>query len=107
MKLALITTPPSVNSGIGDYTRHLLAELSRHAEIELFVEHGKEGETLLGRKMHSVRTLESRAFDRIVYQLGNEIAHAFMKPLLHRIGGTVVAELIDDAVEGARLERAH
>ena len=90
MKLALITTPPSVNSGIGDYTRHLLAELSRHAEIELFVEHGKEGETLLGRKMHSVRTLEPRAFDRILYQLGNEIAHAFMKPMLHQIGGTVV-----------------
>ena len=90
MKLALITTPPSVNSGIGDYTRHLLAELSRHAQIELFVEHGKEGETLLGRKMHSVRTLEPRAFDQIVYQLGNEIAHAFMEPLLRRIGGTVV-----------------
>ncbi len=90
MKLALITTPPSVNSGIGDYTRHLLAELSRHAQIELFVEHGKEGETLLGRKMHSVRTLEPRAFDTIVFQLGNEIAHAFMEPLLRRIGGTVV-----------------
>ncbi len=90
MKLALITTPPSVNSGIGDYTRHLLAELSRHAQIELFVEHGREGETLLGRKMRSVRTLEPRAFDTIVYQLGNEIAHAFMKPLLRRIGGTVV-----------------
>ncbi len=90
MKLALVTTPPSVKSGIGDYTRHLLAELSRHAEIELFVEHGKQGDMWLGRKLHSVRTLEPRTFDRIVYQLGNEIAHAFMEPLLRRIGGTVV-----------------
>ncbi len=90
MKFALITTPPSVVSGIGDYTRHLLAELSRHAEIELFVEHGREGEKLLGRKMLSVRTLDPRAFDQIVYQLGNEIAHAFMVPMLRRLGGTVV-----------------
>ena len=90
MKIALVTTPPSQPSGIGDYTRHLLPELSRHAEIELFVEDGREGEALLGREMRPVRALESRAFDQIVYQLGNEIAHAFMEPLVRRFGGTVV-----------------
>ncbi|MEO6708615.1 MAG: hypothetical protein ABIP42_03510, partial [Planctomycetota bacterium] len=90
MKIALVTTPPSLASGIGDYTRHLLPELSRHAEIDLFVEDGREGEQCLGREMRAVRTLEPGAYDQIVHQLGNEIAHAFLLPLLRRVGGTVV-----------------
>ena len=38
MRIALITTPPGVRSGIGDYTRHLLPYLRERAEVELFVE---------------------------------------------------------------------
>ncbi|HUR28700.1 MAG TPA: hypothetical protein VM509_10980, partial [Planctomycetota bacterium] len=90
MKVAVVTTPPSAASGIGDYTRHLLAELVHHAEIDLFVEDGREGEILLEREMRPVRTLDWSAYDQVVFQLGNEIAHAFMEPLVRRSGGTVV-----------------
>ena len=90
MKIALVTTPPSLASGIGDYTRHLLPELSRHGHVDLFVEDGREGELLLGREMRPVGALVPREYDQIVYQLGNEIAHAFMAPLVRRLGGTVV-----------------
>ena len=33
MRIALITTPPGVRSGIGDYTRHLLPSLRERAEV--------------------------------------------------------------------------
>lgn len=90
MKLALVTTPPSLASGIGDYTRQLAAQLAHHAEIHGFVEHGRQGETLEGRAQRSVAELDPREFDQIVYQLGNEIAHAFMGPVIRRCGGTLV-----------------
>ena len=86
MKLALVTTPPSLASGIGDYTRQLAAQLAHHAEIHGFVEHGRQGETLEGRAQRSVAELDPREFDQIVYQLGNEIAHAFMGPVIRRCG---------------------
>src|ERR1700741_3513523 len=90
MRLAGVTTPPPVARGNGDYTRHLLPELARHAEVELFVEDGRHGESLLGRGLRPASSLDPRAHDQIVFQLGNEMAHAFMKPLLARLGGTVV-----------------
>lgn len=90
MKLALVTTPPSLHSGIGDYTRHLLPHLRAHSQVELYVEDGREGESLDGLAMRPVRDLRAREFDQIVYQLGNEVAHAFMEPVVRRLGGTVV-----------------
>ncbi len=90
MKVALVTTPSSVRSGIGDYARHLLPYLREHCEVELFVdptlaERGFEGETARGAD-----ALESRAFDQILYQLGNEQSHAFMARMVRAIGGTVM-----------------
>lgn len=90
MRLAVVTTPPSLPSGIGDYTRHLLAELRTRAEVTVFVQDGREGESLDGLPTHAARALRPREFDRIVYQLGNEVAHAFMEPMVRRLGGTVV-----------------
>jgi hypothetical protein len=88
-RLALVTTPRSLRSGIGDYTRHLLPYLGEHFEIELFVEPQHAGEED-GTRLRSARELAPRDFDQILYQLGNERAHAFMLPLIAGIGGTVV-----------------
>jgi hypothetical protein len=40
MKVAFVTTPPSVRSGIGDYARHLLPYLREHCDVEVFVREG-------------------------------------------------------------------
>jgi len=90
VRIALVTTPWSSRSGIADYTRHLLPYLRARAEVDLFVEIGREGEECGEEEPRSVDELVPRDYDRILYQLGNEAQHAFMVPLVRRIGGTVV-----------------
>ncbi|MCK6447834.1 MAG: glycosyltransferase [Planctomycetes bacterium] len=100
MRVALVTTPPSVRSGIGDYTRAWLAEFRRHADVEVFVDRGA-GEELCGLPTRPTSELARFDGERIVYQLGNELSHAFMTPLVARFGGTVVLHdwvLFDQAV---------
>lgn len=90
MKVALVTTPPSVRSGIGDYTRHLLPSLREHCEVEIFVQGGLDDPGWEGEKAQLVSALDPRRFDQVLYQLGNELAHAFMPRMIRAIGGTVV-----------------
>jgi glycosyltransferase involved in cell wall biosynthesis len=90
LKIALVTTPWSSRSGIADYTRHLLPYLRGGAEVQLFVEVGRELEECAGEELKSVEDLDPRAFDQILYQLGNEAQHAFMVPMVKLLGGTVV-----------------
>jgi glycosyltransferase involved in cell wall biosynthesis len=89
VKVALVTTPPSVRSGIGDYTRHLLPYLREHDEVEVFVEHGVDEPAWAGERARLVRELDPRRFDQVLFQLGNERAHAFMPRMIRAIGGTV------------------
>ena len=89
MKLALVTTPPSVRSGIGDYTRHLLPHLREHVELAVFVEDALAGEEYAGLPTRAASTLLPREHDQILFQLGNEVAHAFMAPMVRAMGGTV------------------
>lgn len=90
MRIALVTTPPSLSSEIGDYTRRLLPHLSKLAEVEVFVQAGLEGEELEGRITRSAGDLRPLEVDQVLYQLGNEPGHAFMAPLVRALGGTVV-----------------
>ncbi|QDU86116.1 Glycosyl transferases group 1 [Planctomycetes bacterium Pla163] len=93
MRLALVTTPPSVRSGIGDYTRHLLPYLARKVEIDVYVAPKYAGEALDadygGGTARSIDELDPRRYDRILYQVGNESNHAFMAAAMKRLGGTV------------------
>jgi glycosyltransferase involved in cell wall biosynthesis len=91
VKVALVTTPPSVRSGIGDYTRHLLPYLAEHCDLEAFVETGAdEPGWPAGIRVRTLEELVPRAFDQIVYQVGNEANHAFMPRMIRAVGGTVV-----------------
>jgi glycosyltransferase involved in cell wall biosynthesis len=90
MKVAVVTTPPSVRSGIGDYTRHLLPHLAGHCELRVFVAPGLANERLGDLELESVTGLVPRDFDQILYQVGNERSHAFMPALVRAIGGTVM-----------------
>lgn len=103
MKVALVTTPPLRRSGIGDYTRDLLPHLARHVEVEVFVQDGLEGGDVAGWPTRPLSALDPMGVDRILYQLGNERAHAFMLPAIRELGGTVVLHdwvLFDLAMAG-------
>jgi hypothetical protein len=89
MRLALVTTPPSVPSEIGDRTRSLLERLARRAEVRVFVEDGRAGELLGAIETEPALALFPREHDQVLYSLGNEAAHAFMVPLVRAIGGAV------------------
>ncbi len=90
LKIALVTTPFSARSGIADYTRHLLPHLREKADVDLFVEAGRENEESAGEALRSVADLPPREYDQILYQLGNESQHAFMARLVRALGGTVM-----------------
>jgi len=101
VRIALVTTPPSVRSGIGDYTRQLLPYLRERAEVELFVE---DSLCVPGEGTRPVTSIRPREHQQILYQLGNERAHAFMRPMLAALGGTVSLHdwvLFDQAVAAA------
>jgi len=89
VKLALVTESPAHASGIADSTRALLAHLRELLEIELFVAPEDGGTSWDGFLLRSVRELRPRNFDRILYQLGDVAAHAFMVPVIGALGGTV------------------
>ena len=89
MKVALVTTPPSIRSGIGDYTRHRLPYLREHCDVQVFVEE-PDGEDWDTEPVRPVSELDPKAFDQVLYQLGNEQSHAFMLPMIRAIGGTVM-----------------
>ena len=90
LKVALVTTPRSVRSGIGDYTRHLLPYLREHCDVELFVSDQHAGQEEDGEVLHPLSELQPKRYDQIQYQLGNERHHAFMLPVIKAIGGTVM-----------------
>lgn len=90
MRVALVTTPPSVRSGIADYTRHLLPYLREHCEVRVFVHRGHDEEGWGDEDARPADTLQPRDFDQILYQIGNEQAHAFMPGMIRALGGTVM-----------------
>ncbi len=73
-----------MRSGIGDYTRHLLPYLREHCDVRVFV----EGEC--GEDEELAASLDPKEHDRILYQLGNELRHAFMPRMIRALGGTVM-----------------
>jgi glycosyltransferase involved in cell wall biosynthesis len=90
MRLAVVTTPAGLPSGIGDYTRRLLPHLARHVDLEVFVAPGLQGETFAGFPTRSIEEIRPREFGQLLYQVGNERHHAFMLPLIRTMGGAVV-----------------
>jgi len=89
LKVALVTTPPSIRSGIGDYTRHLLPYLREHCDVHVYVEQ-PDGDDWDSEPVRSVADLNPKEYDQVLYQLGNEGSHAFMLPMIRAIGGTVM-----------------
>jgi hypothetical protein len=90
VKVALVTTSPSVRSGIGDATRRLVPRLDALVELRVFVEPECAGGALEGVSMAPIDQLLTGEHDRILFNVGNESAHGFMARAIRVLGGTAV-----------------
>lgn len=90
LRVALVTTPPSIRSGIGDYTRHLLPYLREHVDVDLYVQRGADEPEWGDEKARLVDELDPRKYNQVLYQIGNESHHAFMAHMMRAIGGTAM-----------------
>lgn len=89
MKLALVTTPWDTPGEHAALTRAFGRELWEHADVQVFVERGREGADWFGVRTRSVGELLPRDFDQVLYLVDDSGAHAFMAPLVRTLGGCV------------------
>src|ERR1017187_1962272 len=96
MRLAYFSPLNPRRSGISDYSEALLPYLGRLAEIELFVEDYKL-ENLEIRKLFPARhwvefetAHAARPYDAVLYQMGNNAHHVYIRDLALRIPGVMV-----------------
>lgn len=92
-RLALVTPLPPEATGIADYSAELLPYLAEHYEVSLVVEQPDVAPELAARyPLLSARDFAAthERFDRVLYQIGNSMFHAYQFPLLRQIPGVVV-----------------
>jgi hypothetical protein len=92
VKLALVTSAPSTASPVAASAFAIVASLAERVDLALFVEPGSDTGAVAGLPLRSAVDLDPRAFDHIVYVLGNERAHGFMVRLVRALGGTVAID---------------
>jgi glycosyltransferase involved in cell wall biosynthesis len=99
-RLALFTPLPPQRSGIATYAYRLLEHLTAHCDVTVFVDdelHGQGGGVIApdGVSVEPIRRFETiagggRAFDRLLYFMGNSEYHVEMLDLLKRRRGAVM-----------------
>jgi len=95
-RIAWFTPPPPSRSGIAQYNWELLPFLARHHQIDLFVDVRPEDSSTpddgirLFNAYDFIWRERERAYDLVVYQLGNAPCHDFMWAYLTRYPGLVV-----------------
>jgi len=91
MKIAIITPLPPQHTGIADYAADLIAGLSNNPELDLTLISNAGIERFHTCPVHSpadITDAEYRAFDLIIYQVGNSCEfHGYMLDLLKKFGG--------------------
>ena len=94
MHLAVVTPLDAAQTGVADYSRDLLPYLAEAAghEIAVFADQASSAQSGAGWYARPIDDLSStaRAFDLIVYQMGNSPAHDFMAETLWHYPGLIV-----------------
>jgi glycosyltransferase involved in cell wall biosynthesis len=93
-RMAYVSPLPPERSGIADYSAEVLPELAKYYEIELITDLAAISDPVLQREFRRV-TFEdfrksARAYERILYQIGNSPFHAQVPSLLENYPGPVV-----------------
>ena len=92
-RLAYVSPLPPVRSGIADYSAALVPELARSYEIVLVVAQDSVTDVRLrGLPVRSAAWFDQHAhhYDRVLYHVGNSLAHQYMFALMRRHPGVVV-----------------
>jgi glycosyltransferase involved in cell wall biosynthesis len=92
--LAYVSPLPPEQSGIADYSSHLLPELARYYKIDLVTDLELIDDEWLAKNFTKTSVAEflehGDKYDRILYHFGNSAFHSHMFDLLRRHPGTVV-----------------
>ncbi len=101
-KLAVFSPLPPCRSGIADYNAHFLPFLSRHFDIDLYVDGCKVDDQYINAayRIYDAKDFEFVAdmYDAILYEFGNSEFHTHMVELLEKYPG--VAGLHDAYLGG-------
>ena len=93
-RLAVWSPLPPLQSGIADYTEHLVGQLKASHDVELFVDDGylPELDLLVSHPARHFRAFARLAatYDAVVYQLGASVFHLYMEAAVRRVPGVVV-----------------
>jgi len=94
MRLAVVTPLDAAHSGVADYSRDLLPYLAAATdhEIAVYTDRASSGQSGVGWRARPIDDLPAtaRAFDLIVYQMGNSPAHDFMAEAVWQYPGLLV-----------------
>jgi glycosyltransferase involved in cell wall biosynthesis/SAM-dependent methyltransferase len=92
MKLAYFSPLNPRRSGISDYSEALLPYLGKHAEIDIFVEdyHAENQEIARLFPVRPWEEFERRQYDAVLYQMGNNPYHVYIRDLALRVPGVMV-----------------
>jgi glycosyltransferase involved in cell wall biosynthesis len=95
MKIAYLSPTPPQHTGVADYSRELLPELVKRAEVDLWVEGAAATEWLPDCKIRNyvdstVARKELRGYDAVIYHMGNSPAHRNIYRMLLAVPGVVV-----------------
>ncbi len=92
-KIAMFTPLPPVQSGIADYSADILSELEAEFEIDVYIDRYSADFKESGRiHIYPAGLFDKKRgeYDRIVYQVGNSLYHAYMFPYIKKYPGLVV-----------------
>ncbi len=92
-KIAMFTPLPPIQSGIADYSADILLQLEAEFEIDVYIDRYK-ADFKESKRIHvyPAKLFDEKryAYDRIVYQVGNSLYHAYMFPYIKKYPGIVV-----------------
>lgn len=92
-RIAMLTPLPPCRSGIADYNAKFLPYLSRHFDIDIYVDNYAVSEESLAVsfRIFDVTDFEAvaQSYDAILYEFGNSEFHEHMLPLLKKFPGIV------------------
>jgi glycosyltransferase involved in cell wall biosynthesis len=95
MKLAYFSPLPPQRTGVADYSRELLPELARRAEVDLWADAPVAAETLpdctiINYAGKPALTERVRGYDAAIYHMGNSPAHRNVYEMMLAVPGIVV-----------------
>lgn len=109
MKIALFSPLNPIKTGISDYNEEMLFELSKHLNIDIYIQKGylptnENIRTQFNIIPYDSKSFDLRKYDEIIYHMGNNYeAHGYIYEALKAHPGVVV--LHDYVMQGFHAER--